>query len=211
MRPREIRENIEYIKSVITAKDLLESYGLLQKYRHNMCKCPFHGEDKKPSVSLKTGYFHCFTCGLYLDAIGLVQKIEECSITKAIRIINTRFCLGLFGYSEKLRAKKNELLIKKQREQAMLMFEQQVLKTISIEQRKCKNVLRETHPTRGEVRLGTWYNGNTYFTALKRLDWINWVENVLTQQLHPECEYDYIYGTNKVDLLRKLYKKELRI
>jgi DNA primase len=54
--------------------------------------CPLHNE-KTPSftVSIVHENYKCFGCGEGGDAIDLVQKIEKCDFTEAVRIISEKF------------------------------------------------------------------------------------------------------------------------
>ncbi|MBV9150067.1 MAG: DNA primase [Candidatus Eremiobacteraeota bacterium] len=53
--------------------------------------CPFHSE-RTPSfhVHAQEGYFKCFGCGAYGDAIAFVQRVENLTFPDAARVLATR-------------------------------------------------------------------------------------------------------------------------
>lgn len=48
-------------------------------------KCPFH-EDRHASASVheQDGRFHCFVCGIYEDAVGLIMERERVEFSDAV-------------------------------------------------------------------------------------------------------------------------------
>lgn len=62
----------EQVKSAVDMKNVAETYGL-HINRSGMVICPFHNE-KTPSAKIYPDNFHCFGCGIHLDAVGFTQK-----------------------------------------------------------------------------------------------------------------------------------------
>lgn len=60
---------------------------ILAPVRGNMVRCPFHGEDKHPSMSLHNNRFHCFTCGVHGDTIELVMKLHRLDFVNAVKYL----------------------------------------------------------------------------------------------------------------------------
>ena len=52
---------------------------------------------------------------------------------------------------------------------------------------------------------------DSFFLALKKLEWLDWLFDILTETNHEQCEYDLLYGTNKNDILKKIWKLEIII
>ena len=75
----------EEIKQSLSMRDVLERYGV--KVKRNMCSCPFHGEDKHPSMKVFKDGFKCFGCGLSGAIFTFVQNIEECDFKQAFYIL----------------------------------------------------------------------------------------------------------------------------
>lgn len=73
---------VEEIKSTVTMPDLAKRYGI-RIHRGSMCSCPFHGEDKHPSMKIYKDGFKCFACGASGDVLGFVQMIENCDFKTA--------------------------------------------------------------------------------------------------------------------------------
>ena len=107
------------ILNYIEMTDVLDKYGIENKGR--MYRCPFHGEDKKPSATVYSRFFHCFCCQKHLDVIGFVQEYFNLSFKEAMQKLNMDFNLSLEPYKvdyKKLKQIKhiqNEKKIKKLR------------------------------------------------------------------------------------------------
>ena len=52
---------------------------------------------------------------------------------------------------------------------------------------------------------------DSFFLALKKLEWLDWLFDVITEQPHQECEYDFIYGTSKKELIKGIWKMKIII
>lgn len=55
------------------------------KRKGNMVSCPFHGEDKNPSMSLKYNRFYCFSCGAKGSTIDLIMRLQNIDFKSAVR------------------------------------------------------------------------------------------------------------------------------
>lgn len=84
----------EQIKSAIDMKTVAETYGL-HINRAGMAVCPFHDE-KTPSAKIYPYSFHCFGCGIHLDAVGFTQKYFNLERPiDAVKKLNQDFGLNL--------------------------------------------------------------------------------------------------------------------
>lgn len=56
-------------------------------------RCPFHGDDRTPSASIhfENDLFHCFTCGIGGDSIGLIMQREGLSFGDAVEFAERVF------------------------------------------------------------------------------------------------------------------------
>ncbi len=72
----------EEIKQSITAREVLAERGISIN-RKGMCRCPFHGADKHPSMQVNRDYVYCFTCGAHADIFELVQSLDGVSFRDA--------------------------------------------------------------------------------------------------------------------------------
>lgn len=87
-------------------------YGL-QFHGKDMCSCPFH-TDKHPSMKIYADHGYCFSCGTYVDSIGLVQRLYECSAVEALDRIKADFGLSQDTPRTMTVQKQNYLAYKKQ-------------------------------------------------------------------------------------------------
>lgn len=56
------------------------------RWGNELVCCPIHGERRASmSVSVEKGVFHCFACGAGGDAVKLVQLMENCDRSDAVR------------------------------------------------------------------------------------------------------------------------------
>lgn len=212
------------IKSRVDITNILEHYGIFPTRGRNKFRCPFH-DDQNPSANThqtKSGFynFHCFPCGLELDIFDFVGKMENFSGNerqvrwKCAEFINDKFGLGLIGeltYEQKLENQKRDRERKKLQSEKLQWkrYEKKIISHVSVMLQGWEEVLRETHITRGEYKKNQWQYENLFFTALKKCEWYNWLYDVLCENIHPECEYDYIYGTNKKEILGMIRKGEI--
>lgn len=75
--------NIEKAKNV-----RIEGLYDWNKKRGRMVSCPFH-EDKTPSAKINdNNTYKCFSCGVFLDSIGFVQKLNNLSFIEAVKYLN---------------------------------------------------------------------------------------------------------------------------
>ena len=70
------------IKRYVTMPEVMRRYGI-EIRRGNMCSCPFHGEDRHPSMRVYKDGCHCFTCGAHEDVFSFVMKMDGCDFKTA--------------------------------------------------------------------------------------------------------------------------------
>ena len=80
----------EEIKATTDMKDVLSKYGIEVK-RGGMVSCPFHGEDKHPSMQIFEDGYKCHTCGEYGDVFSFVMRMEGCSFKEAFKILGGKY------------------------------------------------------------------------------------------------------------------------
>ena len=204
------------IKDRVSMREVLEMYNIYPVRGRNIYCCCFHS-DLKPSANIVKNCqkFHCFSENKTWDIFDFVMEMEKCDLKTATNILDAKFNLGLLGNLS--RKEKLELARKrKEREKAKKVkeawerYEKKVINHVSVMLQGWEEVLRETHITRGEYKNNQWQYENLFFTALKKCEWYNWLYDVLCENIHPECEYDYIYGTNKKEILGMIRKGEIK-
>jgi DNA primase len=61
--------------SEIPVRPILEFLGAdLGSERNGKIRCPFHGDDRHPSASVKEFYYKCFACDAHGDAVRLLVE-----------------------------------------------------------------------------------------------------------------------------------------
>lgn len=211
-----LKQKITRIKDRVTIKDVLDFYNTKQNTFKKNYHCPFHGEDKNPSASISRGVFHCFTCGKSWDVLGFVQEYEKCSLSTAIKILDKNFHCGCYERlsdeeykkikEEEWERKKKQLKLKfwKEFEEQKLNEVYKNIKFWEIVQEDTKELYYEVNGKK--INFTCWF-----FKSIKRLDWLYWLYDILCDLSPPMCEFNYIYGTDKKTILRKIYKKEIKI
>lgn len=201
------------IKERVSMREVLELYGIHPKRGNNIYLCFAHN-DRNPSANLTRDgrHFKCFACGFWGDIFTVVQHFENCDCKTAMRIIDTKFGLGLYrqlSHKEKLELarQQKERERRKAEELEWKRFEEQTLREIIYWHRFCEQVLDRTEIKRGQYR--EKWDGDLYFYTLRKSTWLDWLYSALCEIPHQECEFDHIYGTDKKTILEKIKKGEL--
>lgn len=208
---------LEEMKNRVSMRELLESYGIYPHRGRNIYLCISHNE-KNPSANIVKGCekFHCFSCGFTGDIFDVVMLMDKCDLKTATKIIDDRFRLGILhelSHKEKWELARQ----RKERERAKaeklwwVQYEKSVLTEIVKQLRMWEEIQTTTHITRGEYKRGEWEFCDLFFESLKHQDWLNWLYNVICRFDHPECEFDYLYPTDKKQILEMIKKGEIVI
>ena len=209
---------IDEIKDRVSMLDVLQLYGQYPVRGRNNYRCFAHN-DKHPSAGLtKSGdKFHCFACGYTGNIFDVVQHFEKCDLKTAMRILDDKFNLGLYRqltHKEKLELARQMKERERERQEKLWweQFEKVVLADIIKNLRIYESCEREFRIKKGQYR-GEWSNvyGDVYFYVLKQLRWLDWLYSAISGTLHEECEYDYIYPTEKKQILEMIKKGEIII
>jgi len=81
------RELLDQIKE--RSKPIFEHFLEIDlRYRETSVRCPFHGEDNRPSmgVNFQKGMFNCLACGAAGDVITFVMRLEGASFPQALKL-----------------------------------------------------------------------------------------------------------------------------
>lgn len=212
---------IEKILEQVSIKEVLERYWG-QADRTGRYKCVFHNGKDNNMVALD-GNCYCFVCNERGNAINVVRTIFNCSAKQAMQKIDEDFGLGLDKpltpqekkkYAEQQRKKERE----RKRQEELEKFESVCLDTIAEKLRIADDYIREKS-FKGEVGSAEMYHYTDTLDfvlcekAKRRKRWLEWLWCVITGDSHylVEEEYCATYGTDKVGILRKVYKGEIEI
>ena len=72
---------VEEIKANTSMTDVLNMYGI--KANRGMCRCPFHGNDKHPSMQVFQDGCKCYACNQSFDIFSFIQKMDNCDFKTA--------------------------------------------------------------------------------------------------------------------------------
>ena len=212
---------IQEILERVSIKEVLERYWG-QADRTGRYKCVFHNGKDNNMVALD-GNCYCFVCNERGNAINVVRTIFNCSTKQAMQKIDEDFGLGLDKpltpqekkkYAELQRKKECE----RKRQEELAKFEGECLDKIAEKLRIADDYIREK-AFKGEVGSEEMYHyadTNDYkmfLKAVERRRWLEWLWSVITGDgcCFDDEEYCATYGTDKVGILRKVYKGEIEI
>lgn len=207
----------EEIKSRVSTKEVLESYGIYPVRGKNIYRCIEHSPDKKPSANIIKGQdrFHCFVCHKSWDIFDIVEHFEKCNHKESVKILDNRFNLGLM---RQLTHKEKLELARQQRERDRLKAEKEQWEQFRKETRFkimdninfWAKIQKLTHPTRAEHRNGTWQFEDLFFYSLKQQKWLYWLYDTICNLPHKEpCLYDHIYGNDSEKVLKLIQNKKI--
>ena len=93
---------VEEIKDRISAEEMLNRFDV-QVNRHKMAHCPFHGEDKKPSMKVYPSRAHCFACGFDGDIFAIYMQFMKCDFKTAYKALGGAYETNTDKVSRKLK------------------------------------------------------------------------------------------------------------
>lgn len=215
---------MDKIQEIIERVPLVE---ILRRYwgepnRAGRYKCVFHnGKDNNMVASDEKCY--CFVCNESGNAINVVRTIFNCSTPQAIAKIDEDFRLGLGKpltaqekrrYAEQQKARE----VAKQRQKNLEKFESKCLEAIAEKLRIADEYL-SAKQFNGKVGTAEMYQYSDTLDfvmcekAKERVRWLEWLWCLFTGDTHYLVEEYFcaIYGTDKISILRKVYKGEIEI
>lgn len=212
---------IEEIIERVPLREVLDRYWG-KADRAGRYKCVFHNGKDNNMVALDEKCY-CFVCNASGNVINVVKTIFNCSTKQAMQKLDEDFGLGLDKpltkqekrkYAEQQKARERE----RKRQEEMAKFESECLATIAEKLRIADDYIMEKS-FKGEVGSAEMYHyTDTPDFALcekakQRKRWLEWLWCVITGDSHylVEEEYCATYGTDKVGILRKVYKGEIHI
>ena len=111
--------------------------------RGNMCRCPFHGKDRHPSMKVFKDGANCFTCGWNGDIFKFVQEMEHCDFKTAFYLLG-----GTYEHkSEKERVLSNKKIERSRKEAEKLSRAEHDFKMLlSKSIRRCRLMIIGSEP-----------------------------------------------------------------
>lgn len=214
-------DKIQEIIERVSINEILRRYWG-EPDRNGRYKCVFHNGKDNNMVDLGDKCY-CFVCNASGNAINVVRTIFNCSTPQAIAKIDEDFRLGLGkpltakekkAYAELQKKKEQE----RKRQEELAKFESECLDKIAEKLRIADDYIREKS-FKGRVNSEEMYHYTDTLDykmcekAKHRKRWLEWLWCVITGDSHylVDEEYCSTYGTDKVGILRRVYKGEIEI
>jgi len=86
---KEWDEMYRYATELVTIDKIINRVLGIPEFNRNI-KCPFHGEDKSPSLHVysKNNFWICFACQRKGGPIQFIQEMNNCTFKEAVVFIN---------------------------------------------------------------------------------------------------------------------------
>lgn len=198
----------EELKSRILIEDVISRYWEEPDRAHRV-KCFAHtGKDR--NMLVKNGFVYCFVCGARFDIIGTVQHLFGLSFIQACEKLNSDFDCGLPIVKKLTRSEIEEL---KRAEAQRLAVRKAAENRKRIENRIFIKVCNELHLTQAIVSVlepSKPIDIDTYFGALRRLAWLEWLADTLLGH-DTDCEWTYTIGTDTANIYDRVISGDLTI
>ena len=114
----------DQIKQAVSLDQAMRLYGI-DPGKNGNTHCPFHGEDKHPSLNVRNNFYFCHTCGAHGDIIGFVSQLFGIRPSAAAMKLNNDFGLHIIGEKP---SRADQLRIQRQlaeRERDLMAFRNQ--------------------------------------------------------------------------------------
>jgi DNA primase len=180
------------MQAIDIIKENLSMYHIAFKYDLSVNEsgfmiCPFHGEDKTPSLKIYEGNrgWYCFSCGQGGSVIDFVMKYFNLSLCQTIKKINTDFNLHL--------PETKEPTLKEQREQSLKRLAE-------MEEKERQDELKEIDKER-------------YYNLLEQVQILNtYLRELAPQKPDDEINPLWLLAINNVDYVQQeLIEEDERI
>lgn len=113
------QDDVQNIRSSVTMRQLVAMYGY-EVNRSGMMRCPFHGEDRHPSLKVYDGDrgWWCFVCNEGGDIFDFVMKHDGLEFPKAVERIAEMAGIPLLNGSSLSQADKDRIRQRKEEREA---------------------------------------------------------------------------------------------
>lgn len=108
---------IKLLKSKIDCRELIKGYGISFQNQNISCLNSAH-PDKNPSMAVYHDNVYCFGCGFNLDAIGIVQHMQDLNFQDACQYLAEKHGLNIekkktYNFSPKITKPEKKFEVKK--------------------------------------------------------------------------------------------------
>lgn len=203
------------ILNLVSIKDIINKYTS-NKIVRNRTKCICCSGEQANTLSLEKGFAYCFRCNRNFNQIQFVMELQKCDFKTACKMIINDFNLPIEIDKPLTKEQKKEWVRKqkalekqKLKTKAMNDFAKDVSNKIIDKLRKCEDWQREKRklPLASKVQIVD--NIVKVDFEIERLDWLYYKINNLNR--NEDCEYEYTYPSDRIELLREIYKGVIEI
>lgn len=212
---------IEEIIERVPIKEVLARYWG-QPDRTGRYRCVFHNGKDNNMVALDRRCY-CFVCNASGNVINVVRTIFNSTTKQAMKMLDSDFNLGL---EKPLTQAEKEAYAKRQAERQKEIERKERMEAYAVE---CLNAIRDKlkiaddyiekksfHGEIGSAEMQEYARSTDYTMFLKAIErkrWLEWLWCVIVRDSHYLVDEDFCatYGTDKVEILRKVYKGEIKI
>ena len=205
------------ILSLVSIEDIINKYtcNKIVRNRTNCINSNCSGVQER-TMSLQKGYAYCFRCGKNYNQIQAVMELQKCEFVTACKMIINDFNLPIEIDKPLTREQKKEWVRKqkalekqKLKTKAMNDFAKDVSNKIIDKLRKCEDWQFEKSklPLASKVQIVD--NIVKVDFEIVRLDWL--YDKINNLNRNEDCEYEYTYPSDRIELLREIYKGVIEI
>lgn len=198
------------LRERLSPAEVAQEYGYAAD-RAGMISCPFHGEDRHPSMKVYPDGFHCFTCRWHGDVVRFVSELTGCKPMEAARELNDRFSLGLTirsgrGQTPEERAQLHRKARERERQaqlrQAFEQWELRAWKILTARLRQLRQWKRENAPKIMGEEIHP-----LYAEACQQIEYIEFLCDILQNGTAEEKITCYIKRQNEVKEIERKTKR----
>lgn len=205
------------ILSLANIEDIINKYTC-NKIARNRTACinsECSGVQER-TMSLQKGFAYCFRCGKNYNQIQAVMELQKCDFKTACKMIINDFNLPI-EIDKPLTKEQKKEWVRKQKEiekqklktKAMNDFAKDVSKKIIDKLRKCEDWQREKRKLPLASKIQIVGNIVKVDFEIERLDWL--YDKINNLNRNEDCEYEYTYPSDRIELLREIYKGVIEI
>ena len=203
------------ILDLVSIKDIITKYtsNKIVRNRTNSICC---SGNQANTLSLENGYAYCFRCNRNFNQIQFVMELQKCDFKTACKMIINDFNLPIEIDKPLTREQKKEWVRKqkalekqKLKTKAMNDFEKDISDKILDKLRKCEDWQREKSKLPLASKLQIVDNIVKVDFEIVRLDWL--YDKINNLNRNEDCAYEYTYPSDRIELLREIYKGVIEI
>lgn len=205
------------ILNLVSIKDIITKYTS-NKIVRNRTACinsECSGVQER-TISLQKGYAYCFRCGKNYNQIQAVMELQKCDFKTACKMIINDFNLPI-EIDKPLTKEQKKEWVRKQKEiekqklktKAMNDFAKYVSDKILYKLRKCEDWQFEKSKLPLAIKEQIVDNIVKVDFEIVRLDWL--YDKINNLNRNEDCEYEYTYPSDRIELLREIYKGVIEI